>query len=262
MQPATLGFLKERIDVLGVRVDALSVEELHAEIERMIRSGDHALILNVNVHALNLSYQNPWLRNFLNSASIVFCDGAGVMLGAWILGRHIPQRIPYTDWIWQSAEFAESCGFTFFFLGARPGVADKAAARLKERFPELRIVGVHHGYFDKTPGSAENEAVLRKINAAKPNLLLVAFGMPVQERWLMENWRRIEANVGLTGGAVFDYASGELHRGPRLLTDNGLEWLARLIIEPRRLWKRYIIGNPLFLLRVLKQRLGLLQLNS
>ncbi|MCA1688781.1 MAG: WecB/TagA/CpsF family glycosyltransferase, partial [Actinobacteria bacterium] len=84
---------------------------------------------------------------------------------------------------------------------------------------------------------------------------LVGFGMPLQEYWLMENRNRLDANVALTGGAVFDYVSGELRRGPRVLTENGLEWLARLLIEPRRLWRRYLIGNPLFLARVLEQRL-------
>jgi len=97
--------------------------------------------------------------------------------------------------------------------------------------------------------------VLKEINASRPDMLLVGFGMPLQERWLMQNWNRINARVALTGGAVFDYVSGELRRGPRILTDNSFEWLARLLIEPKRLWRRYVIGNPLFLLRVLKQRL-------
>jgi N-acetylglucosaminyldiphosphoundecaprenol N-acetyl-beta-D-mannosaminyltransferase len=138
-------------------------------------------------------------------------------------------------------------------------VAEKAATRLKERFPDLDIAGAHHGYFDKTAGSLKNEAVIQEINAVRPNILIVGFGMPLQERWLMENWNCIEANVAIVAGAVFDYVSGELHRGPRWLTDHGLEWLARLIIEPRRLWRRYLIGNPLFLARVIKQRLGLLR---
>jgi N-acetylglucosaminyldiphosphoundecaprenol N-acetyl-beta-D-mannosaminyltransferase len=141
-------------------------------------------------------------------------------------------------------------------------VADKAAANLKARYPDLRIVGTHHGYFDKTQGCAENEAVIEQINTVKPNILIVGFGMPLQERWLMENWDRIDANVALTGGAVFDYVSGELRRAPRWMTENGLEWLGRLIIEPRRLWKRYLIGNPIFLWRVLKQRLRLLHIGS
>ncbi len=244
--------------MLGVQVHILSVSQLHTSIQELVERGGKSLVLNVNVYCLDLSYSHPWLRSFLNSAAIVFCDGAGVILGARILGHHIPERITYADWMWQLAEFAEPRGFTFFFLGARPGVAEKATARLKERFPALQIVGVHHGYFDKTAGSEENESVIEEINAAQPNILIVGFGMPLQERWLMENWNKIDANVALTGGAVFDYISGELRRGPRWMTDHGFEWLARLIIEPRRLWRRYIIGNPLFIYRVIKQRLGLL----
>ena len=122
---------------------------------------------------------------------------------------------------------------------------------MKERYPELEIAGVRHGYFDRS----ENEAVVEEINAAAPDILLVGLGMPLQERWLMENRQRLDVGVALTGGAVFDYVSGRVRRGPRLLTRGGLEWLARLLAEPRRLWRRYLVGNPLFLLRVLRQRL-------
>jgi N-acetylglucosaminyldiphosphoundecaprenol N-acetyl-beta-D-mannosaminyltransferase len=244
---------KERINILGVGVDPISVAELHAKILDAIRRGGHDLVLNVNAHALNLCYRDPALRAFFNTAPVVFCDGAGVMLAAHILGRRLPERITYADWAWELADFAESEGISLFFLGARPGIAERAATRLLARYPNLRIVGVRHGYFDLTPGALENETVLREINATRPDILLVGFGMPLQERWLMRNWDRVDARIALTGGAVFDYVSGELKRGPRLLTDNGFEWLARLLVEPGRLWRRYIIGNPLFLLRVLKQ---------
>jgi N-acetylglucosaminyldiphosphoundecaprenol N-acetyl-beta-D-mannosaminyltransferase len=246
-------------DILGIKVHLYDVPSLHRDIAAEIRNQGHALVLNVNVNCLNLAYNNDWLRSFINSAEIVFCDSAGVILGARILGYRIPQRITYADWIWQLAEFAEPRGFTFFLLGARPGVAREAAACIQERFPDLCIAGTHHGYFDKTPGSPENEAVIQRINAVRPNILVVSLGMPLQEHWLVENWERIEANVALTGGAVFDYVSGRLRRGPRWMTDHGLEWLARWIIEPRRLWKRYLIGNPVFLARVIKQRLGWLR---
>ena len=249
-------FTREKIDVLGVGVDPLTVEELHEEISRFVENGEHALVLHANVHGLNLAYRNGRLRGLFNRAPIVFCDGSGVMLGARILGRRIPERITYADWTWKLAAFAEERGFSLFFLGARPGVAEKAARRLEYRFPKLRIAGAEHGYFERTLGSPENEAIIKKINAARPNVLLVGFGMPVQEFWLAENWEKVDANVALTGGAVFDYVSGELRRGPRFLTDRGLESVARLMVEPRRLWRRYVIGNPLFLLRVLKQRLG------
>ena len=236
-------------------MDPIRVAEVHAEILKAVRGGDHALVLNVNVHALNLCYRDPVLRAFFNAAPVVFCDGVGVMLAARILGRRLPERITYADWAWELASFAESEGISLFFLGARPGIAEKAAVCLLARHPNLRILGIRHGYFDHGRGAPGNEAVLREINAAKPDILLVGFGMPLQERWLMQNWDRIDARVALTGGAVFDYISGELERGPRLLVNNGFEWLARLLIEPKRLWRRYVIGNPLFLLRVLKQRL-------
>ena len=232
----------------------LTVEELHVEIGRLVRDGKRGLVLNVNAHCLNLCYEDPKLRDFLNGAEVVFCDGAGVRLAASILSRRIPERITYAEWAWRLAAFAAAQGFSLYFLGGRPGVAREAARRLIESFPDLKIVGVRHGYFDHSAGSAENEAVVAEINAAAPDILLVGLGMPLQERWLMENRERIGAGVVLTGGAVFDYVSGGLRRGPRLLTDNGFEWLARLFVEPRRLWRRYLVGNPLFLLRVLKQR--------
>ena len=121
--------------------------------------------------------------------------------------------------------------------------------------PNLGIVGIHHGYFDHTSGSSENETVIQQINAANPDVFVVGFGMPLQEWWLKENWDRVNADVAITLGAIFDYVSGELRREPRFLTDNGFEWLARLFIEPRRLWRRYMVGNPVFLMRVLVQRL-------
>lgn len=243
------------INILGVQVHPLTVDQLHEELAQLIETDSHAEVLHVNVHGMNLSADNPWLRDYLNQAEIVFCDGAGIILGARILGQHIPERITYADWMWQLAEFAAARGYSFYFLGAKPGIAQTAADRMIARFPELKIVGVRDGYFNKDNGHPDNEAVLADINAARPNILIVGMGMPMQERWLLDNWNRIDANIALTGGAVFDYISGDLKRAPTWMTDNGLEWLGRLLIEPRRLWQRYIVGNPVFLARVIRERL-------
>jgi N-acetylglucosaminyldiphosphoundecaprenol N-acetyl-beta-D-mannosaminyltransferase len=251
-----VGKRSSRVNVLGVDVDPVTVGELHAAIKRLVESGERGTVLNVNANCLNLLYTDAVLRRFFDGADLVFCDGAGVMLAARLLGRRLPERITYADWTWQLAAFAEAEGLSLFLLGAGPGVAERAAQRLRTLHPDLRISGIEHGFFDHSPGSRENEAILRKVNAAGPDILLVGLEMPLQERWLMDNRDAIDANVVLTGGAVFDYVSGRLQRGPRLLTDHGFEWLARLIVEPRRLWRRYLIGNPLFLLRVLRQRLG------
>ena len=251
------GVRAEGVSVLGIHVDPLTVPMLHGRLADAVRTGDRATFLHVNVHALNLACRHPWLHRYLNSADLVVCDGAGVQLAARLLGGRLPARITYADWIWQLAALAERQGFTIFLLGARPGVADEAAHRLAERHGRLGIVGCHHGYFDHRPESADNRRVVEAINAANPDILITAFGMPLQERWLADNRARLDVRVALAGGAVLDYVSGRLARGPRWMTDNGLEWLARLLIEPGRLWRRYLMGNPQFLGRVLLQRLGL-----
>ena len=129
---------RKPVNVLGVGVDPITVGELHAEIGGCIRGGEHALVLNANAHCLNLAHDDGGLRGFLNDAKVVFCDGAGVVLAAKILGGYIPGRITYADWIWQLAAFAAAEDFSLYFLGARPGGAEKAAAKLTGRYPELK----------------------------------------------------------------------------------------------------------------------------
>lgn len=249
------------IQVLGVKLSLLDEQGILRAVGDLVASGEKCTIASGNIFSFNLAYEHQWLRDYLNQADIVRLEGEGLRLGAWMLGHKTPRRIVFADFIRDLARFAEERGLSTFFLGARPGVADKAAACLLERCPNLRMVGTHHGYFDKTQASAENEMVIQTINVARPNLLFVGFGMPLQEEWLSGNRERLEANVVFTCGALFDFVSGELRRAPPWMINHGLEWLGRLVLEPRRLWRRYLIGNPLFLWRVLKQRLGLLRLD-
>lgn len=246
------------VRILGVRLRGVTAEMLNRSVMKTIRSHKKAIVANVNAHALNIAVDNPRFREFLNKSDLVFCDGFGVMWAARLLGRLVPHRVTPPDWMDGLARMACTHAFTLFFLGARPGTAERAAAVLRERIPGLRVVGVHHGYFDATPGSQENEAVIREINSVKPDILILGLGMPLQEFWLAENWFRLEAKVAITAGAIFEYISGERRRAPRWMTDHGFEWLGRLLVEPRRLWRRYLVGNPLFAWRVVKEGLGLM----
>ena len=243
------------VDILGVRVQSIAIDDLHRELAGYIDGGGRARILHANVNGLNLAAEHVWMRELYNQAELVFCDGAGVILGARLLGKHIPERITFADWMWKVGEFAAQRGYSFYFLGAYPGVSRAAADQIVRRYPTLKIAGTHHGYFRKSPGHPQNEAVLRDISRTRPSILILGMGMPMQEKWLLENWDRLDCNVVMTGGAVFDYLSGNLRRAPRWMNDHSLEWLGRLIIEPRRLWRRYMVGNPTFLARVLRQRL-------
>jgi N-acetylglucosaminyldiphosphoundecaprenol N-acetyl-beta-D-mannosaminyltransferase len=244
----------QRIDILGVRVDALRLDQMLEKIESAIDSGERLLIAHVNITCLNMAFELAWLRQFLNNTDLVYCDGMGVMLGARALGHTLPERLTLADWMPKLAGLAEARCFSIYLLGNPPGVAERAAVNLRAAFPNLIIAGAQHGYFEKQPHNPENEAVISEINRQQPNILLVGFGMPAQEKWLLENWSRLHVNVAITCGALFEYLAGDLRRGPRWMTGNYLEWLARLLISPRRYAVRYARDIPLFGMRVLQQR--------
>jgi len=245
-----------KVNVLGVLIDQLRLTDVYEFIDQVIATDRRAIITYVNVMGVNLAYEHEWFRQFINKSDLAYCDGGGVRLGARFLGYHLPERFTLADWMESLAGIAEARGHSLFFLGNPPGVPEAAAERLCMKFPGLKIAGVHHGFFDKSPGHKENEAVIQQINTAKPNILFVGFGMPVQEKWIQENWAQCEGNIAFAVGAAFEYVAGILPRGPRWMTDHNLEWLARMIISPRRYTRRYLHDNPLFFYRLLRQRIS------
>jgi N-acetylglucosaminyldiphosphoundecaprenol N-acetyl-beta-D-mannosaminyltransferase len=243
----------EEIQLLKVRFHKLTVHELIEYIVQSATLDQKTIVGNVNVRAMNFAYEIPWYSRFINSANLVFCDGFGVLLGAKLSGYLLQSkhRMTCPDYIEDLARACERDGVSLFLLAGRPGVVDRAIMKLREVAPDLRIAG-HHGHFEKW--GAENEAVIEQINQFKPDVLYIGFGMPLQERWISNYVNQVEARVFLPLGACLDFYTGAVYRGPKWMTDRGLEWLSRLMTEPQRLWERYIIGNPLFLYRVLKER--------
>lgn len=240
--------------VEGIPIHPWTVEELHRYLGECIAGGYRARVFNVNVHAMNLAYRREDFRRQLLAAETVFCDGEGVRLAARLLGHRLPPRITYADWLWQLAAWAAREEVGFYFLGAEPGVAETAAQVLRARHPALRVLGVRHGFW-RCQGESD-ETVVENVNAVAPDILVVGLGMPFQELWLGRWWSQLNARICLTGGACFDYASGRLGRCPRWMRDHGMEWVYRLGQEPRRLFRRYMFGNPWFLARVLVSRLS------
>jgi len=228
--------VRDHVDVLGVRVDAITKENLTEEIGRIIDANGREYLAYVNVHAVNIARSQKAFRDFVNGSPIVYCDGEGVRLGARLLGHRLPPRIVLTYWIWELSAFCEKRGYSVFLLGSTEENVEVAGKELRKRFPALKIAGMHHGFFRKE--GTECDEVVRIVNDAVPNVLFVCFGMPLQEQWVERNLGRLEANVILFGGSTIDYTAGKKHVAPRWMCEVGLEWLYRLFQEPRRLWKR------------------------
>ncbi len=251
-----------RAHLFGVEFDDLSAQDLIARIGAVVDARSRMIVANVNAHTMNLAFEQPWLRDFFNRCELVYCDGFGVKWGAAFVGQTVANRASLGDWFDSLAASAAARRHTCFFLGGREGIAVEASRRLTEMHPGLQVLGCQDGYFDKAATSEANQAVIQRINEFRPDILVVAMGMPIQERWLLENWEGIDVRVAMTSGAVLDYVAGVKVRPAQLLTDHGLEWAGRLLVEPGRLWRRYLVGNPLFFWRVLCQRWGFVKFDA
>ncbi|MDZ4871527.1 MAG: N-acetylglucosaminyldiphosphoundecaprenol N-acetyl-beta-D-mannosaminyltransferase [Chroococcidiopsis cubana SAG 39.79] len=237
-------------NLIGIWVNALTIPKLNALIADSITRNQHWIIANHNLHSIYLYHHDAKMHAFYAKADYIHVDGMALVLLGRLLGLPLKRehRVTYADWIIPLIKEAQERGWRLFYLGSEPGVAERGARILKEKFPNLQIA-TSHGYFDARPEAPENQAVLEVINAYQPHILMVGMSMPRQEHWVLDNLDRICANAILTAGAAIDYVAGATPTPPRWAGRLGLEWLFRLIAEPKRLWRRYLI-EPWFLFRL------------
>ena len=241
----------EAVRILGVPIARLEAQPALDEIERLYDDDEPRVVAYANAHTLNFAHVDPGYRALLNRVGIVLGDGAGVMLAARLAGAPLPENLNGSDFNPRILSLAATRGWPVYFLGARPGVADSTAARWRREFPRLEVAGVAHGYFD----AAETAGVVSTINSSGAGVVMVAMGNPLQERWIDRHLAQTGARLGVGVGAFFDFSAGVVPRAPAWMNRAGIEWLYRLYQEPRRMWRRYLLGNPLFLARVAKERL-------
>jgi len=239
----------KRVDIQGVPVDAVEPSDLISVVSKLHADGA-ATVAYANIHVVNRAQNDDALMHFLRSASLVYCDGNGVRLGAQILGQTLPRRSTGADWIWDLAEAAEGT-WRLYWIGGSPGVTDEAANALRAAHPKLEIES-DHGFHPRE--GPENDASIDRINAFKPDVVLVGMGTPEQERWVADRRAQIEAPVVWCTGATADVVTNKETRGPQWLVKRW-EWVYRLYQHPFRLWRRYLIGNPVFVLRMIGIRL-------
>jgi len=237
------------VNVLGVPVAAHTMTSLLAHLEALIAAPGCAVAYAVNASALNLTYRHPDYLQALCRADLIYADGASLRLAAWVLSQRIPEKLTTTD-VWPHAcALALRRGWRFFLLGGEIGLAERAKVRALQQYPNLQIIGTHHGYF--ALGDAE---IVATINAAHPDILWVGMGDPRQVLWTEMVQERLDVSLVVTCGGMFKIVAGELQRVPLYWRQRGFEWLYRFIQEPAT-WRRYLLGLPAFGVRVLAQRL-------
>lgn len=236
-----------RLTLLDVDFLSISMPEALDLIRSVIEEDRKEPVSFVNADCLNISSQDQEYQDILGSQSLVFPDGAGVNIACRMIGERLTANLNGTDLLPELWRMAASEGFSFYLLGAEPGVAERMRDNLEDWYPGIKVIGQHHGYFDH---EQESETIIKQINVVRPNILLVAFGAPAQEKWIHDHGRDIDSNVLIGVGGLFDFYSGDKARAPMWMRSAGLEWMHRMYLDPARLWRRYMIGNPLFLYRI------------
>lgn len=230
-----MGESRQRVEVLGIEVDNVSLEEACFRVEQFINAARFALVVTANPEIIMLARRDPEFMDIIRQADLVTADGTGVVWAGKWLGTPFRERVAGVDLVEALLARAREKGWLIFLLGAKPGVAEKAARRLQEMFPGIAIAGTHHGYF------REDEEPLALIKAAKPHLLLVGMGMGRQEKWVWRNRRHLAGTVCIGVGGTLDVLAGEVKRAPRLWRRLGLEWLYRLLQEPWRIRRLLVL---------------------
>jgi len=229
-------------NVLGVRVNPLSLEELTAYVTWAVESGVQRIVAHHNLHSVYLYQRDPELRRFYERADCCHIDGMPLVLAARLAGVSLRRlhRVTYVDWMPALMEQATRSGWQVAFLGSTPEALSRGLNVLRCRYSGLQISGMS-GYFDANPDSADSATILHWIQENHPQLLLVGMGMPRQEHWVLENLSRLPVCVILTAGAALDYVAGVTPTPPRWSGRWSLEWAFRFLAEPRRLWRRYLV---------------------
>jgi len=240
-----------RVEVLGVALDAVRFDDAVARCEQAIEDGGYFQHMSVNVAKLVTLQGDARLRDAVSACGLVTADGQGVVWASRLLGRPLPERVAGIDLFIRLLERAEERGHRVYILGARESVLEEALARLRRRHPRLTIAGSHHGYF----GADEAAGIVDEIRAARPDMLFVAMTSPLKELFLDDYGPSLGTPFAMGVGGSVDVIAGVTRRAPRPLQRLGLEWLYRLLQEPRRLARRYLVTNVQFAGLVARERL-------
>lgn len=245
----------KELSVLGVRLTAQQYDEAIERLRGAAVAGTRLRAHFCTVHSLVEASQDAALRAVFASAEVVAMDGMPLVWVARRRGAHEAERVCGPDVMLSLCDRGRSAGLRHFFLGGQPGVSEQLAGRLAAKYPGLEVVGTESPPF-RALSPEEDAALIDRINAGAPHVLWIGLGSPKQEFWAAEHEIRLNAPLILPVGAAFDFHSGRVRRAPGWMRTAGLEWLFRLAVEPRRLWRRYAVTNSRFLYLLVREEIG------
>ncbi len=239
--------------MVGIEFDKVSLDETVDQIIGMVRRGVPSFVITPNVDHTNHHRINSEYRQVVKKAALVVADGMPIVWAARLFGTPLKGRVNGTDLFEALAEACAREGLSIYLMGALPGVAEECAKNLKLKSPSLRIAGTYSPAFGYLDNAEESEKMVRLVKEAKPDILFLGVTPPKGETWICRHFEEMGVPVSIQVGGSFDFVAGNVKRAPRFMQKTGLEWLFRFISEPRRLWRRYVIGNPVFIFRVVAQ---------
>jgi N-acetylglucosaminyldiphosphoundecaprenol N-acetyl-beta-D-mannosaminyltransferase len=238
-----------RVDLFGVPVDVLTMDETVERIRGWVASGGPRQHVVLNAAKVVELERSPALAEVVRGCDMVSPDGVSVVWASRLLGRPLPERVNGTDLMERLVATAARDGRSVYFLGARPEVVARTVEVFRRRHPDLRVAGYHHGYW------ADDRQLVERVRRARPDYLFLGIPSPRKEFWLSANLEALGVPFAMGVGGSFDVIAGVHRRAPRWACEHGLEWVWRLAQEPRRMWRRYLVGNSLFVGLVLRERL-------
>jgi N-acetylglucosaminyldiphosphoundecaprenol N-acetyl-beta-D-mannosaminyltransferase len=245
-----------RVNVLGVGISVLSLDLAVKEVLSAASSGKRGYICVTGVHGVSEAQADSQFKSILNESFLTTPDGMPMVWMGRIRGHSGMTRVYGPDLMLEVFRGSASKGLTHYFYGSAPGVAAELKDRMERQFPGAKVVGTMSPPF-RALATDEEEALAREVASLSPDIFWVGLSTPKQERFMAEHWRKLAATLFIGVGAAFDFHTGRVRQAPRWMQGLGLEWLFRLGCEPRRLWKRYLKNNPLFVIRALGQLSGL-----
>lgn len=242
--------MKSKINIFGISIDNLTLEETVEEIIQRVKKNEKIEHVGVNSSKIVLCEQNPSLKKIVQKADMVNADGYSMVKACKWLRSECIERVTGIDTMESLLAKAETEGFGVFFLGAKQSVLDDMLNKFKTRYPNLKVLGAHNGYFKKE----DEQEVVDQINACKPELLFVGITSPYKEEFINRYKDELDVNLLMGVGGSFDVLAGHVKRAPKWMQQVGLEWFYRFSQEPKRLFKRYFVDNFTFLSLMMKER--------